>query len=435
MRLTLLLAFCCLSFATALYAQTPTASPTAAIPSAVAAPTPTPGTGPVPVPEPSEKALQYHRSGNWLFLFDNIWGWLVPLAFLFSGFSARLRSLAQRLGRRWFFVIAIYFALFSLVTWLIDLPVSYYEGFVREHAYGLSNQTFSKWFGDELKGLAIGIVMGALFLWVPYLLLKKSPQRWWLYTGLLAIPFLILVILVQPVWIDPLFNDFGPMKNKALESQILHLADRAGIEGSRVYEVNKSADTKALNAYVTGFGNTKRVVLWDTTIAKLSEPEILFVMGHEMGHYVLGHVWKTILFFSLLILATLYVIHRTAGWLIARYHDRFGFDSLADVASLPLILLLFSLYFFVVTPAALAFTRHQEHESDRFGLEITQNNHAAATAFVKLQEENLGVPRPHWLVRLWRASHPTLGERIDFCNEYRPWEKGEPLVYGQLFKP
>jgi STE24 endopeptidase len=121
--------------------------------------------------------------------------------------------------------------------------------------------------------------------------------------------------------------------------------------------------------------------------------------------------------------------------LIARYHDRFGFDSLADVASLPLILLLFSLYFFVVTPAALAFTRHQEHESDRFGLEITQNNHAAATAFVKLQEENLGVPRPHWLVRLWRASHPTLGERIDFCNEYRPWEKGEPLVYGQLFKP
>jgi len=379
--------------------------------------------------------MQYHRSGNWLWLFDNVWSWLVPLAFLFTGFSARLRSVARRLGRYWFFTVALYFALFTLVTWLVDLPITYYEGFVREHAYGLSNQTFGKWFGDEVKGLALGIIFGALFMWVPYLLLKKSPQRWWLYTGLLAIPFLILVILVQPVWIDPLFNDFGPMKNKELETKILNLAERAGIEGSRVFEVNKSADTKALNAYVTGFGDTKRIVLWDTTIAKLSEPEILFVMGHEMGHYVLGHVWKGITFFSLLILATLYLIHRTAGWLIARYRDRFGFDSLADVASLPLILLLFSLYFFVVTPAALAFTRSQEHESDRFGLEITRNNHAAATAFVKLQEENLGVPRPHWLVRLWRASHPTLGERIDFCNEYRPWEQGQPLQYGNLFKP
>jgi STE24 endopeptidase len=431
MRILLLLAVCCLALSFTISAQTPTSSPTAA---PAATPAAQPDTGPVPVPEPSAKALQYHRSGNWLFLFNNVWSWLVLLALLFTGFSARLRDVAQRVGRRWFFVIAIYFALFSLVTWLIDLPLSYYQGFVREHAYGLSNQTFGKWFGDELKGLLVGIVLGALFLWVPYLLLKKSPQRWWLYTGLLTIPFLVLLILVTPVWIDPLFNDFGPMKNKDLEAKILRLAERAGIEGSRVFEVNKSADTKALNAYVNGFGQTKRIVLWDTTLAKLNEPEILFVMGHEMGHYVLGHVWKTILFFSLLILVTLYLIHRTAGWMIARYRARFGFDSLADVASLPLILLLFSLYFFVVTPAALAFTRYQEHESDRFGLEITQNNHAAATAFVKLQEENLGVPRPHWLVRLWRASHPTLGERIDYCNDYRPWERGQPLVYGPLFK-
>ena len=191
---------------------------------------------------------------------------------------------------------------------------------MRQHAYGLSNQTLGKWFGDQLKGLLIGIVVGFLFLWIPYLLLKKSPRRWWLYTGLLAIPFLILVILVQPVWIDPLFNKFGPMNNKELEAKILALAERAGIEGSRVYEVAKSEDTKALNAYVTGFGATKRIVLWDTTIAKLDEDELLFVMGHEMGHYVLGHVWKSILFFSLLIIVTLYAIHRTAGWLIDKFH-------------------------------------------------------------------------------------------------------------------
>ena len=211
------------------------------------------------------------------------------------------------------------------------------------------------------------------------------------------------------------------------------MAEKAGIEGGRVYEVEERRH-QGLNAYVTGFADTKRIVLWDTIIAKLDEPELLFVMGHEMGHYVLGHVWKSILFFSLLIIATLYAIHRTAGWLIDKFRRRFGFTELSDVASLPLIMLLFSAYFLIVTPVALAFSRHNEHESDRFGLEITRDNRAAATAFVKLQQENLGIPRPQVLVKLWRASHPPLGERIDFCNEYRPWQRGEALRYGELFK-
>lgn len=180
--------------------------------------------------------------------------------------------------------------------------------------------------------------IGVLFLWVPYTLLRRSPRRWWLYTGLLMIPFLFFVSLIAPIWIDPLFNRFGPMKDKALEANILRLADRAGIEESRMFEVAKSEDTRALNAYVTGFGNTKRVVLWDTTIAALDDGELLVVMGHEMGHYVLGHVWRSIFFFSVVIMATLYAIHRTAGWLISRYQHRFGFAELSDVASLPLIL-------------------------------------------------------------------------------------------------
>ncbi len=391
-------------------------------------------TAPVPVPEPSEKAVSYYRSGIVLWVVNVIWGLAIPALFVFTGFSARIRDWAKRVGKLWFFIIGLYFAIFLIINFAIDFPLSYYQGYTRQHAYGLSNQTFGKWFGDEIKGLAIGIVVGFLFLWIPYLLLKKSPRRWWLYTGLLSIPFLILVILVQPVWIDPLFNKFGAMKNKELEAKILALAARAGVEGGRVYEVEKSVDTKALNAYVAGFGATKRIVLWDTIIAKLDEDELLFVMGHEMGHYVLGHIWKSILFFSLLIIATLYAIHRTAGWLIGRFHRRFGFTELSDVASLPLIILLFSAYFLIISPVALAYSRHNEYEADRFGLEITRNNRAAATAFVKLQQENLAVPRPHILVKLWQADHPTLGERIDFCNEYRPWERGEALRYGGLFK-
>jgi Zn-dependent protease with chaperone function len=389
---------------------------------------------PVPVPEPSEKAMARYRSGVALWLIDTAWGFILPAAILLTGFSSRMRTWATRISRKRVLTIAIYFAIFSIVTFVIDLPRAYYEEFVREHAYGLSNQTLSKWFGDSMKSLAVGVVMGALFLWVPYLLLKKSPRRWWLYTAMAAVPFLCLTLLIAPVWIDPLFNTFGPMKNKALETKILQLADRAGIEGGRVYEVDKSTDTNALNAYVAGVGGTKRIVLWDTIIARLDEPQLLFVMGHEMGHYVLNHIWKELAIFSVMIAVLLYAVHRLAGAVIARQQVRFGFTELSDVASLPLIMLLFSLAFFVVSPLALGITRHFEHEADRFGLEITRANRPAALSFVRLQEDNLANPRPHWLVRLFRASHPTLAERIEFANSYRPWETGQPLTYEHLFR-
>ncbi|MFN0121737.1 MAG: M48 family metallopeptidase [Blastocatellia bacterium] len=393
-----------------------------------------PAQGRVAIPEPDEKTMRYYHTGIGWWIFSTLWGLAIPALFLFTGLSARLRTLAQGIGRKWLIVVGVYFALFAVLSFAIDLVPAYFQDFARQHEYGLSNQTMGKWLGDGLKGLMVSVITGFLFLWIPYLLLRKSPTHWWLWTGLLSVPFVILGILIAPVWIDPLFNKFGPMKNKQLETKILQLADRSGIEGSRVYEVAKSEDTKMLNAYVTGFGGTKRIVLWDTAIARLDEPELLSVMGHEMGHYVLGHVWKTILFLSALIILTLYAIHRTAGWLIDRYRQRFGFSQIADVASLPLLILLFGLYGFIASPVVNAWSRYQEHESDRFGLEIMQNNHAAASAFAKLQTENLANPRPHWLLKIMRASHPPLGERIDFCNEYRPWEKNEPLVYGHLFR-
>jgi STE24 endopeptidase len=389
---------------------------------------------PVPVPEPSAKALRYFHSGNVLWAISTVWGLLVPILLLFTGASARMRDAARRIGRNWFFTVALYGLFFTLVMALLSLPLDYYSDFVRPHAYGLSDQTAAKWWGDTLKSLILGGVVTALLLWIPYLLLRKSPRRWWLYTGLGAIPLLTLFLLVTPIWVEPLFNQFGPMKDKPLEARILGLADRAGIEGSRVYEVNKSVDTKTVNAYVSGLGSTKRIVLWDTILAKLSPPEVLFVMGHEMGHYVLGHTLQLILLGSAVVLFGFWVIHRTTGEMIARYRDRFGFSELADVASLPLMLLLFSVVSLVLTPAVLAFGRHVEHEADRFGLEITRANHDCGTAFAKLQRENLSVPRPGLLYKLWRSDHPPLGERIDFCNEYRPWEKGEPLRYGDKIR-
>lgn len=415
------------------------ASPLADAPDATAAGAPDASTEPVSnarvaVPEPSERAMEYYRSGNVLWGVEQVWGLAIPLLLLFTGISARMRDAAGRFGRHWVVVLLGYFVLYTVLMWVLDRPLAYYSGFVRPHDYGLSEQAFSKWFGDSVKTLVLSLVMGGMFVWIPFALLRKSPQRWWLWTSVVAIPLILVMLLIAPVFISPMFNDFGPMKDTQLEAQILALAERAGIEGSRVFEVEKSVDTNTVNAYVAGLGATKRIVLWDTIIARLEPRELLFVMGHEMGHYVLGHVVNMMLIMVLVVPLTLFVAHKVAHWAIAKWSERFGFRDLHDPAAIPLIVVIVGMLSFVLTPAMTGWSRHQEHESDRFGLEISHDNHACASAFAKLQEQNLGNPRPGLLFKLWRASHPPLGERIEFCNDYRPWETGEPERYHDLFK-
>jgi Zn-dependent protease with chaperone function len=375
----------------------------------------------VTVPEASELALRYYRSGNVIWALEQALGLALPALLLFTGWSARLRGFASGVARGHFYpTLVIYMALLALFFFVVQLPLTVYVGYVREHAYGLSAQRFSKFAGDELKGLAVGLIVGALIIWVPYLLLGRSPTRWWLWTGALALPFFVLVLLVTPVYIAPLFNKFGPMKDKALEADVLAVAAQAGVEGARVFEVNKSVDTEKVNAYVTGVGKTKRIVLWDTLLARLTPAETRFVVGHELGHYVLGHVWINIFVSWGLTLLGLFAAHRTAGFLLARFGGRFGFTALADPASLPLLMLLLSLFSFLIGPAALALSRYHEQQADRFGLDLTRDNHAAATAFVALQRQNLAVPRPGLIYKIFRASHPPIGERVDFINAYRP---------------
>ena len=387
----------------------------------------------VPIPEPTELAIRYHRTGNVLWVLNVVVGFALPAAILWFGWSARMRDLARLIGRGWAGTLLIYAVLFILLTSLLTLPLDFYQGYVREHAYGLSSQTLGKWASDAATSLAIGLIAGPPLAIVPYLLLRKSPRRWWLGAGLAALPILIIVYIVVPVWILPLYNRYAPLSDKTLETRILSQAARAGIAGGRVYEVEKSVDTRAVGAFVAGFGPSKRIVLYDTLLEKLTPDEILFVVGHEMGHYVLRHIVLLLVLNCVLTVASLWVVHRTAGALIARYRGRFGFDRLDDPASAPLLLLLASAAAFVAQPFALAGSRHLEHEADRFGLELTRDSRSAATAFVKLQAENLMVPRPALIYEVWRASHPSLADRITFCNEYRPWTTGAPLRYGDRF--
>jgi Zn-dependent protease with chaperone function len=392
------------------------------------------GSEAVPVPEPDAKALAYYRSGNVLWAVGELFGLAFPLVLLVTGFSARIRSRAERISKHWLGTVAVYAVFYRALDWLVARPLGFYGGYVRPHAYGLSTQTFGKWLRDASLDLGVSSLVGVVLAVGLYAWIRKSPRRWWLGATACLIPFLLLVFLIEPLWIAPLYNDFGPMKDPALEAKILTLAERAGIEGGRVFEVAKSVDTKTVNAYVTGFLASKRIVLWDTLLARLDEPEVLFVMGHEMGHYVLHHVLLGIVLYSLLAGLGLYGIHRVAPWLIARWCGKMGFARLGDVASLPLLLVLLQLGSFAIMPAGLELSRWMEHEADRFGLELTQDNRAAALAFVKLQQNNLSIPRPGPLFMWWRASHPSLGDRIDFANTYRPWESGEPLRYGEKFR-
>ena len=390
---------------------------------------------PVAVPEPSPKAVSFYRSTILLIGVIILWNLLIPVGFLFTGFSAKLRSWAVRLGRRWYFSYAIYCTAFCLIDFLLVLPLAFYGGFILPHHYDLSNQSFARWLYCSVQGAAILLVGGLAVGWIPFFVIKKSPRRWWLYLGLLAPLYLCFTLWIRPVLIDRLYHQFTSLQNKELEAKILAEAARAGIQGSRVYQVNTSVDTKVENAYVTGFMGTKRIVLYDTLLQDMNQNELLFVMGHEMGHYVLWHVAKGIAFESLLILVSLYVAYLLAGPVIGFFKNTWGFATPSDFAAMPLGVLAFWFFCFADLPIDMAFSRHLEHEADRFGLELTHDNRAGATAFVKFMQVDLGVPRPGAVFMIWFGSHPCIADRIEFCNTYHPWETGQPSKYEKYFLP
>jgi Zn-dependent protease with chaperone function len=404
-----------------------------AIPSPASVPAPASSAAPVPVPEPSALASSHHRSGVWLWVAWSAWAVALPALIFFSGFSARLRTLALRVGRRWYGALVVYVALLACVWFAADLPLDFYADYIRPHQYGLSSQTFGKWLKDDVLSLILLIVAASLVVWIPLLLLKRSAQRWWWYAWLAGLPILVLVALIEPIWLEPLFNHFGPMQDKALEERILKLAARAGVDAADVYEVNKSVDTNELNAYVTGIGATKRIVLWDTTLKALSPAQVEQIMAHEMGHYVLRHVWKGLALGSLMLLAALWAVQVSAAWLLPRFSGSSQVRELDDIAALPLLALLLSVVAFLLTPAALAVSRHFEHEADRFGLELTHDNHTCATVFVAFVRHDLSYPRPAALLQFFRASHPSIAQRIEFCNTYHPWAQGEEERYSRYF--
>ncbi|MEK7329693.1 MAG: M48 family metallopeptidase, partial [Candidatus Eisenbacteria bacterium] len=360
-----------------------------------------------------------------------LYGLLVALLILFSGLAAKMRDVAHDLGRQLYIRVLMFLALYTIVDFVLGFPLTWYQGFALEHQYGLSTQSFGAWFAEQGKSAMVGIVFLGLVpvLWLAYRALGHWPRGWWLPMAVGTLPLIVAGALIQPLVIDPLYNRFTPLRDQHLKARILELAARAEIPGRNVYEVDKSTQTVKYNAYVNGFGASQRIVLWDTTLKGMQEDEILFVMGHEMGHYKLGHIWKGIGVFSLLSVLLFFLAARLTAWAVRRFGPRWGFSELADVASMPLLSATLSLLTLVAQPAFHGYARRVEQEADVFAVEVTRDNDAGARAFLKLGSQNRSDPEPPALVTFFQYTHPPLMGRIRFALEYRPWEEGKPNRY------
>jgi STE24 endopeptidase len=375
--------------------------------------------------------IRHSRIRDVLYFVGNAWAIATMVVLLVTPVSRKLRDAAARVTRQPFLMAMVYIALFTLVVAAIDFPLAYYSGFVVPHQFDLTDQTFGAWMTDQAKELGVGILIGTVVGALALLAIRRF-RNWWLVLWAGSIPLILLMVVIQPVVLDPLFNKFEPLRNAQLRTKLLDLASRAGIEGGRVYQVDKSRQTKTLNAYVNGIGPTKRIVMWDTLLAEMTEDEVLAVMGHEMGHYALKHMWKGLAFTLAMALLVFFIGQRIHDRGLERWGAKWGLTGRGDPASVPWLLLLMTVMAFLLSPVGSAFSRYMEHESDIFALELTHLNEPMASAFVKLAENAKRDPDPHPFIRFWRYSHPTIAERIPFALGYKPWEKGEA---NQVWKP
>ncbi|MGM0396974.1 MAG: M48 family metallopeptidase [Bacillota bacterium] len=337
----------------------------------------------------------------------------IPLILLFTGFSQKVSVYA---GDRFGVVVSgivVGLAIFGVI-YLVNLPLSFYSSFVLRHKYNLTDQTFLRWLELSLKGFLVNYGIMSLFIWVPYMLIMRNPGGWWLTMGILAVPVTIFLVFVSPLIIDPIFNNYSKLPEGELREDMEILLERGGIGDAEIYVVDKSRDTKTMNAYMTGIYSGKRIVFWDTTLDSLQREEVLSIAAHEMGHYIRGHIWKSILAGSAGIFLVLFLINLSSNWIIRESGGAFGFKNIQNYASIPLLILLLNLFMFLGTPVENGVSRHFEREADLYQISLPQDRESAVTAMTKLYEKSLGLPRPSRIYKFWYSTHPPIEERIDF---------------------
>jgi STE24 endopeptidase len=379
-----------------------------------------------------KKAHDRSRIRLHLALIGSVYGVLVLWLILHWKLGPKFRNWAETFSRRRFLQASVFVPLLLLTIAILTLPLDIY-GEVIEKQFGLSVQGWGSWSWDWIKAEIISLIIGTVLIWLLYIVIRRSARRWWFYFWLISFPIGVFLFFIGPWVIDPLFHKFEPLQQKdpALTASLEQMVQRAGedIPPQRMFWMGAGEKTTGLNAYVTGIGSSKRIVVWDNTIAKMNTPQIVFVAGHETGHYVLQHIPKLLTFFAALLLLFFYLGYRSVGSVLGRWGAAWGIRGLDDWASLPVLILLLSVLVFISTPVGSAFSRYFEHQADQYGLEVTHgltpdSGQVAAQAFQILGEVDLGDPDPNPVAVFLFYDHPTISDRVRFSLTYDPWAAG-----------
>ncbi len=361
-------------------------------------------------PAQRAKSDAYFEGGYWLWVWDFLYGAAVLLLLLHTGASRRMRDFAERATRFRPLQTALYWTMFIVATTVLGFPLTVYADYVREHAYGLSNLGFGAWLSEQLKGLAIGVVFGSLAMMALYGVVRRLPRTWWIWGAVVTIAIVAFGAVIAPVVITPIFNNPKKLQDPRVVAPILSTARANGIQANDVWEIDASKQSKRISANVSGFLGTERITLNDNLLNRASLPEIEAVMGHEMGHYVLNHVFKFLMELGIIIVVGFALLARVFERLRARYETRWGVRGIGDVAGLPLAALLLSAYFFVLRPVVNSIVRVQEYEADVFGLNAAAQPDGFAQTALKLSEYRKLAPGP--LEEMVFFDHPSGRTRI-----------------------
>jgi STE24 endopeptidase len=356
----------------------------------------------------------YFEGGYWLQLWGTLYALAVATLLLWSGLSRRMRETARRISTRPWLYTWLFGVLFVIAMAVLNLPLSVYADFVREKHYGLSTQDFGGWFGDALKSLLVALLVAPLLLVAIYAAVRRAGARWWIWAGGLTFAFALFAMMLAPVYVAPLFNDYKPLRAGAVREAVLSLARANGIPTDGVVEFDASRQTTRISANVSGFAGTTRVALNDNLLEKTSTPEIKAVLGHEMGHYVLNHGFRIALYLTLVLTFGFWLTHRLGDRALARWGARLGLEGRGDPAALPLAIAILTLFDFVATPLTNTIVRQAEAEADAFGLNAAREPNGFAMAAMRLST--------------YRKIHPGLLEEIVFYDHPSGWTR----VHGAM---
>ena len=363
------------------------------------------------------RADAYFEGGYWLQLWNFLLGLVIAALMLGGRRAARVRDLAQRVGRKPFFRDALFGMAYTVAGTLLGFPLTIYQGFVREHAYGMATQTLGAWLGDQASAFAVSLVVAGPVVGVLYAVLRRAGVHWWAWATAGGTALVVLMLVVAPVWIDPLFNTYKPVEAGTVRTEVLAMAKANGVPADNVYEFDASRQTTRISANVTGIFGSAAVRLNDNLLRRTSLPEIRAVMAHELGHYVMNHVYKMMASFTLLLAAGFLFAQWAMRRLLATWGRRWGLRGVDDVASLPLLAAVMSVFFLVATPVVNTMIRTEEVEADRFALNLSREPHGMAEALLKLTEYRKPAPGP--IEEILFFDHPSTRARIHDAMRWR----------------